>query len=249
MATSCARRSSTRLADGATRRAVAARPWATRVVAGHRSLRRGVLALRGASARLEWYPRMDVLMEIEGTAAAIESAIAAERVSLARSSWPTRSPLSSSVTRRGNPAARGRRRGDLAGAPPVWRGRELAGEHPGEPRRFRNSAHFWAGWWRRRSSSWAAALDPAGRHPLRPGHRGVRRARARRENGARPTIPISPSRRWGVQPGSRLWEHALSAVSHPCRHRRSTPGSTLRRWSRGCRAASGTGCRSGSDET
>ncbi|MEZ4458086.1 MAG: CYTH domain-containing protein [Gemmatimonadales bacterium] len=31
----------------------------------------------GAVARLEWYPRMDALIEVEGTAAAIESAIAA----------------------------------------------------------------------------------------------------------------------------------------------------------------------------
>ncbi len=32
-------------------------------------------SIGGATARLEWYPRMDVLMEIEGTPAAIESAV------------------------------------------------------------------------------------------------------------------------------------------------------------------------------
>jgi adenylate cyclase class IV len=36
-----------------------------------------VFSVRGASARLEWYPRMDVLLEIEGPPAGIESAIAA----------------------------------------------------------------------------------------------------------------------------------------------------------------------------
>ncbi|HQR17206.1 MAG TPA: hypothetical protein PK948_02480 [Gemmatimonadales bacterium] len=32
---------------------------------------------RGAEVRIEWYPRMDVLVEVEGTAAAIESALPA----------------------------------------------------------------------------------------------------------------------------------------------------------------------------
>ena len=35
------------------------------------------LALVGATLRLEWYPRMDVLLEIEGPPASIEAAIAA----------------------------------------------------------------------------------------------------------------------------------------------------------------------------
>ena len=34
-----------------------------------------MFSIAGATARLEWYPRMDVLMEIEGTPAAIESAV------------------------------------------------------------------------------------------------------------------------------------------------------------------------------
>jgi len=33
--------------------------------------------LHGAIVRLEWYPRMDVLVEVEGTGAAIEAAVAA----------------------------------------------------------------------------------------------------------------------------------------------------------------------------
>jgi adenylate cyclase class IV len=34
-----------------------------------------MFTLKGATARLEWYPRMDVLMEIEGPPAAIEAAV------------------------------------------------------------------------------------------------------------------------------------------------------------------------------
>jgi len=35
-----------------------------------------VYRVHGAEVRLEWYPRMDVLVEVEGTAAAIEAALA-----------------------------------------------------------------------------------------------------------------------------------------------------------------------------
>lgn len=44
----------------------------------HRIDRRvAYLSLAGATLRLEWYPRMDVLLEIEGTPASIEAAIVA----------------------------------------------------------------------------------------------------------------------------------------------------------------------------
>ena len=39
--------------------------------------------LAGATLRIEWYPRMDVLMEVEGTPAAIEAIIAATGIARA----------------------------------------------------------------------------------------------------------------------------------------------------------------------
>ncbi len=73
----------------------------------------------GAVARVEWYPRMDVLVEIEGQPAAIESLIAT--AGLARTTC-TPDPLSAFVgryeARTGRKAALAET--DLAGEPPSW---------------------------------------------------------------------------------------------------------------------------------
>ena len=78
-----------------------------------------VFSLRGASARLEWYPRMDVLMEIEGPALAIETAIAASGIG--RQEFLA-DPLAVFVqrfeARTGQPAVLAE--SDLAGAAPSW---------------------------------------------------------------------------------------------------------------------------------
>ena len=39
-----------------------------------------ISSLAGASLRLEWYPRMDVLLEVEGSAESIESAVRASKI-------------------------------------------------------------------------------------------------------------------------------------------------------------------------
>jgi adenylate cyclase class IV len=60
----------------------AAGPGAILEALGYRAVhavdrRVAVFALHGATARVEWYPRMDVLVEVEGAGKAIEAAIAA----------------------------------------------------------------------------------------------------------------------------------------------------------------------------
>ena len=79
-----------------------------------------VFSLRGASARLEWYPRMDVLMEIEGPALAIESAIAASGIG--RQEFladPLPAFLQRFAARTRQPAVLAE--ADLAGASPSWK--------------------------------------------------------------------------------------------------------------------------------
>jgi adenylate cyclase class IV len=78
-----------------------------------------VRELRGTTARLEWYPRMDVLIEIEGAPEGIESLI--EVIGI-----PRENCLSDSLTqfsaryasRTGSPAILAE--ADLAGAAPGW---------------------------------------------------------------------------------------------------------------------------------
>ena len=77
--------------------------------------------LGGATARLEWYPRMDVLVEVEGDPAAMEALIAVS--GLARDSF-TAEPLRAFVARydarNGNAAAVSL--AELASAAPEWDG-------------------------------------------------------------------------------------------------------------------------------
>jgi adenylate cyclase class IV len=75
--------------------------------------------LAGAVLRVEWYPRMDVLLEVEGSPAAIEAAVAAS--GLPRAGF-TAEMLTDFVQRYD---ARGGKRAalavaDLAGEPPAW---------------------------------------------------------------------------------------------------------------------------------
>jgi adenylate cyclase class IV len=77
--------------------------------------------LAGAVLRVEWYPRMDVLLEVEGSPAAIEAAVAA--TGLPRDGF-TAEMLTDFVQRYD---ARGGKRAalavaDLAGEPPAWEG-------------------------------------------------------------------------------------------------------------------------------
>lgn len=77
--------------------------------------------LAGAVLRVEWYPRMDVLLEVEGPAQAIEAAIAA--TGLPRAGF-TAEMLTDFVQRYD---ARGGKRAalalaELAGEPPPWEG-------------------------------------------------------------------------------------------------------------------------------
>jgi hypothetical protein len=78
-----------------------------------------VYDLAGAAVRLEWYPRMDVLAEVEGSPAAIEGAIAA--TGLPRSAF-TADSLSAFVRR--FEKRTGRRAAvalaELDGRPPRW---------------------------------------------------------------------------------------------------------------------------------
>ena len=80
-----------------------------------------IFSIAGATVRLEWYPRMDVLMEIEGTPAAIESAIG--QSGLPRSVFLA-DPLADFVeryeARESHPAVVAER--DLANATPSWHG-------------------------------------------------------------------------------------------------------------------------------
>lgn len=80
-----------------------------------------VHALADGVARLEWYPRMDVLLEIEGTPAAIEALVAATGLSR-EACLPDALPL---FTRRyevrtGRPAVLAE--ADLGGEAPGWSG-------------------------------------------------------------------------------------------------------------------------------
>ena len=78
-------------------------------------------SIAGATARLEWYPRMDVLMEIEGTPAAIESAVS--QSGLPRSAFLA-DPLAVFVdryeARERHPAIVAEQ--DLGNATPSWHG-------------------------------------------------------------------------------------------------------------------------------
>jgi Adenylate cyclase, class 2 (thermophilic) len=80
-----------------------------------------VFSIAGATARLEWYPRMDVLMEIEGTPAAIESAVG--QSGLPRSAFLA-DPLADFVeryeARESHPAVVAEQ--DLGNATPSWHG-------------------------------------------------------------------------------------------------------------------------------
>jgi adenylate cyclase class IV len=79
-----------------------------------------LLSVAGAVVRLEWYPRMDVLIEVEGPPAAIESAIRATGIPRDRF---LAEPLVGFVTR--YEARTGLRalldESELAGAVPTWR--------------------------------------------------------------------------------------------------------------------------------
>ena len=79
-----------------------------------------VYELHEAVARLEWYPRMDVLVEIEGTPAGIERLIAA--VGLAREACLPEALTAFAArfeSRTGRPAVLAE--ADLVGEPPSWR--------------------------------------------------------------------------------------------------------------------------------
>jgi adenylate cyclase class IV len=78
-----------------------------------------VWMLAGATLRIEWYPRMDVLLEVEGAPAAIEAAVSA--TGLPRHAF-TAEALIDFVRRyeprAGRPAALSLR--ELGGDPPAW---------------------------------------------------------------------------------------------------------------------------------
>ncbi len=77
-----------------------------------------VFEFRGATIRLEWYPRMDVLVEVEGTEEAIDAAMAATGIE--RNAFTAES-LTAFVERY---AARGLQPAvalsELGGGPPSW---------------------------------------------------------------------------------------------------------------------------------
>ncbi|HEV8599493.1 MAG TPA: hypothetical protein VGQ69_09050 [Gemmatimonadales bacterium] len=78
--------------------------------------------LGSAAIRLEWYPRMDVLIEIEGDAAAIEAALLAS--GLPRSDFsadPLAAFAARYAARTGRPAVLALTQGD--GEPPSWESR------------------------------------------------------------------------------------------------------------------------------
>ena len=79
-----------------------------------------VFALGGVVVRLEWYPRMDVLVEIEGDVAGIEDAIRTLRLPRAQC-LPEALPAFALrfEERTGRPAILAE--ADLAGASPTWR--------------------------------------------------------------------------------------------------------------------------------
>lgn len=75
-----------------------------------------------ADVRIEWYPRMDVLVEVEGEKSAIEAAIA--RLGLPREEWrPDSLPLFAAryAARTGAPAILAL--SELGDAPPTWASR------------------------------------------------------------------------------------------------------------------------------
>ena len=74
-----------------------------------------------ADLRLEWYPRMDVLLEIEGSAAAIEAVIATLRLPRqACRPVPLRTFAAEFTARAGRPAVLAEAL--LGGEPPTWSG-------------------------------------------------------------------------------------------------------------------------------
>jgi len=78
-----------------------------------------VYELSGTAVRLEWYPRMDVLAEIEGTPAGMEAVIA--RLGLVRSECLPEALFAFTLryeARTGRPAVLAE--ADLAGEPPTW---------------------------------------------------------------------------------------------------------------------------------